>query len=442
MKREPNGIRLAIFRSRPPLPARTVHAVHSTKHSMRTLLKSFLLVVSLITASPSATAQAWTDGPPMPTARYDAAVAVLDGSLYVIGGRETPTGPPSGVVERFTPGEGWETVASLRDERYAAAATALNGRIVLMGGMESLGAATDDVEAYDLSKDDWESFQSMEQERSGLGAVMLNGHIYALGGAAENGLLTSCEAYDPSDDKWYIYPPWRISPPRASFGVAEQGGAAYLAGGFSQFGPLDLFERYIIGAGSTELASMSTARGNLALVSDGTALFAIGGLDPGEHVLSSVERYDVSDDRWTAVASLGTARAGAVAAYLDDKIYVVGGRDAVGNVLNSMEVYGATVDDEDGPESTAFALDAPHPNPFAERTTLTLRLAESGPVAVVVYDVRGRRVATLEDRVLPAGTHRIAWDGTANGQRLAGGVYIVHLTSGEGRAVRKLTLLR
>lgn len=411
---------------------------------MRTLsISSILLIVLLLTAPPGA-AQSWTDGPPMPTPRYDASITVLDGKLYVIGGRQTLDGPPLGVVERFDPAENaWETVATLRDARYAAAATVVDNTIVLIGGIDDSGDPTDDVEVYNFGEDDWESFRSLEQERSGLGAVTLSGWMYALGGATEvGGLLPSCEAYNPFDDEWFTYLPWTISPPRASFGVAEQGGVAYLAGGFSQFGPLNLFEHYVIGEGSTELAPMLTPRGGLSLISDGEALFAIGGLDPGKVILSTVERYDVSANRWTPVASLHTARAGAVAAHIDGKIYVVGGRDAVGNVLGTMEVYGETVDGDEAPATSAFALDAPHPNPFAERTTLTLRLAKAGPVTVAVYDVQGRRVDTLEDRVLAAGTHRIEWNGTAEGQRLAGGVYLVRLTSPNGHAVRQLTLLR
>lgn len=411
------------------------------------LLTTLLLVPALFA---EVQAQSWEAGPPMSVARSDAAVAVLIGSngpeLYVIGGRNT-TGQPLGVVEKYNPvTEEWTQVEELREERYSAAASIYNGRILLMGGTNDLGEATDDVEIYVPSENDWESFDSMTRERNGPASVVLNGLVYALGGASESGtFLTTCEAYAPGDD-WYIYENWTLAPGRASFGAATVGNAVYMAGGFRLGGPIDVFERYTLSGGSTALAPLSSPRGSLSLVSTngmfGGDLFAIGGQDV-YGALDTVERYDIAQNAWEAVAPLQTARAGAVAAYIDGAIYVVGGRDEAGNVLRTMEVYRFATDDEDPATPTVFALDAAYPNPFADRTTLTLRIAESGPAALTVYDVQGRTVATLVDRVVAAGEHRVTWDGTAtDGRPLPAGMYVARLVGSAGHAVTKLTLLR
>ncbi|MEP0548950.1 MAG: kelch repeat-containing protein [Rhodothermales bacterium] len=409
---------------------------------MHTLSRFILLFLGLSTgfAAPAAHAQSWVAGPPMPTPRAEAAVSVLGGDLYVIGGRNV-AGTPLGRVERFD-GSEWETVASLRDERYAAAAAAYNGQIVLMGGYEDGGEITDDVEVYVVGENDWESFEHMERDRAGHGAVVLNGSVYALGGVSGGGgPQAGTEVYDGDD--WYLYAPWVLDPPRAYFGVANVGGVAYLAGGLSQFGPLDLLERYAVGAGAEALAPLPSPRGGLALAGTDGALFAIGGVDPSGTVLATVTRYDIASNTWTPVASLNTAREGAVAAVIDGTIYVVGGRDANGNVLGTMERYLLSVDDEDDTTPTAFDLGAAYPNPFAGTTTLPLRLDRAGAVTLTVYDVRGRQVAVLVDGVLTAGEHRVAWDGTADdGRRLAPGVYVARLTGAVGHAVTKLTLLR
>ena len=414
---------------------------------MRTRSRFFLLTVLLTTslAAPSALAQSWVAGLPMPTPRADAAVAVLDGTngpqLYVIGGRSV-TGTPLGNVERFDPSqETWQTVSSLRDARYAAAAVAYDGQIVLAGGYESGGEITDDVEVYNLGEDDWESFEHLDQERAGHGAVVLSGLVYELGGVSgSGGALESCEGYD--GEAWYLYTPWTLTPGRAFFGVAEANGAAYLVGGLSQFGPVDTVERYVIGQGATALAPLPSPRGSLALVSTGDALFAMGGVTPSGNVLAEVLRYDIAQNTWTPVASLNTARAGAVAAVVGGTIHVVGGRDANGNVVATMERYVLSVDDEDDAAPQSFGLDTAYPNPFAHQTTLTFQLDRPAAVTLALYDVRGRQVATLVDGVKAAGEHRITWDGTADGRRLPAGVYVARLTSPGGSAVTKLTIVR
>jgi len=55
-----------------------------------------------------------------------------------------------------------------------------------------------------------------------------------------------------------------------------------------------------------------------------------------------------------------------------------------------------------------------------------LGIAQAGRVQVQVYDVAGRRVRLLADRVFPAGEQTLVWDGTDDGGRkVARGVYFV-----------------
>ena len=57
---------------------------------------------------------------------------------------------------------------------------------------------------------------------------------------------------------------------------------------------------------------------------------------------------------------------------------------------------------------------------------------------VAVYDVLGRRVASLADGELPVGTHRLAFD--AGG--LPAGVYLVRAESGRRTFTRRITIVR
>ena len=64
-------------------------------------------------------------------------------------------------------------------------------------------------------------------------------------------------------------------------------------------------------------------------------------------------------------------------------------------------------------------------------------------VALVVFDVSGRRVKTLVDRRLQATTHTFEWDGTDDaGRRVASGVYFYRLVA-DGRVLtRRMVLLK
>jgi hypothetical protein len=89
------------------------------------------------------------------------------------------------------------------------------------------------------------------------------------------------------------------------------------------------------------------------------------------------------------------------------------------------------------------ALGLAWPNPFAAVTRVGFSLPRRGPVEAAVYDVGGRRVRTLVAEPLPAGRHRLEWEGTDSaGRAVASGVYFVRLRAEERSFSRKVVLLR
>jgi hypothetical protein len=65
------------------------------------------------------------------------------------------------------------------------------------------------------------------------------------------------------------------------------------------------------------------------------------------------------------------------------------------------------------------------PNPFGVATAIHYQLGSSGAVWLAVYDVNGRRVKLLEDRVAGAGQYQAMWDGTDDaGRPVPSGVYV------------------
>ena len=103
----------------------------------------------------------------------------------------------------------------------------------------------------------------------------------------------------------------------------------------------------------------------------------------------------------------------------------------------SAEVSG--VPTEAAPEAAGASLSAPSPNPASGAVALTLRVAEPQHVSVAVYDLAGRRVASILDRAVAAGEAvEVAVDGTA----LPAGVYVVRATGEAFEASRRLAITR
>lgn len=74
---------------------------------------------------------------------------------------------------------------------------------------------------------------------------------------------------------------------------------------------------------------------------------------------------------------------------------------------------------------------------------LAVPVGERARVQVVVYDVRGRRVASLGDHPLDPGRYRFRWDGRDGlGRPVAAGVYFARATTSRHSVVAKLVIVR
>jgi hypothetical protein len=88
-------------------------------------------------------------------------------------------------------------------------------------------------------------------------------------------------------------------------------------------------------------------------------------------------------------------------------------------------------------------LEPGYPNPFNPSTVIPFSLSRPAHVTLSVFDVGGRRVTTLLDRICGPGRHEAAWNGTNDrGIALPSGVYLVRLAAGKQVLTSKLCLLR
>jgi N-acetylneuraminic acid mutarotase len=78
----------------------------------------------------------WTSKADMPVGRIAAAGLVLDGKLYVAGGRGS--GAP-GLTQVYNPGNNsWSTKAEMLTPRFHAAAATVDGLLFVLGGTDDL----------------------------------------------------------------------------------------------------------------------------------------------------------------------------------------------------------------------------------------------------------------------------------------------------------------
>lgn len=97
----------------------------------------------------------------------------------------------------------------------------------------------------------------------------------------------------------------------------------------------------------------------------------------------------------------------------------------------------------DGPKASAFPWVSARPLVFNRSTLIEYGLSTPGPVALLIYDATGRRVATLVDGWQEAGLHRVCWEGVDQaGAPVPDGIYFVRLLSQGSLGVVKLIRMR
>lgn len=83
------------------------------------------------------------------------------------------------------------------------------------------------------------------------------------------------------------------------------------------------------------------------------------------------------------------------------------------------------------------------PNPFNSSTELQFATGDEVHVKIDIFDIGGRKVATLADDIYPYGHHNIKWDGlNSSGKQVASGIYLYRLKTKNKELVKKMVLLK
>lgn len=83
-------------------------------------------------------------------------------------------------------------------------------------------------------------------------------------------------------------------------------------------------------------------------------------------------------------------------------------------------------------------LNQNYPNPFNPSTIISYQVSSNMEVALDVFDITGRHLATLVNERQSAGSYEVTFDGS----RLSSGIYFYRLTAGETVQTRKFSLIK
>ena len=90
-----------------------------------------------------------------------------------------------------------------------------------------------------------------------------------------------------------------------------------------------------------------------------------------------------------------------------------------------------------------FVLKDNYPNPFNPVTTLRYELAVNTNVKITIYDMMGRLVKILADKIEMAGYKSIKWNGTNDrNEPVSAGLYLYTIQAGDYRQTKKMVLLK
>ena len=167
---------------------------------------------------------------------------------------------------------------------------------------------------------------------------------------------------------------------------------------------------------------------------EGATFFVRRSVDDGPWQQRNPQSLSAQDGRVRFVDAMDGIEAGSLVRYAVDAL------DEEGVVSSSVAELSLRI--EEIPR-LAFALLQNQPNPFNPSTTIVFRLPDNQKVSLRVYDIAGRRVATLVDGILGAGEHRVQWNGRdAMGRRVSSGSYFYELRTPAHRATRTMVLLK
>ena len=145
----------------------------------------------------------WVAKATMPTERSSGVAVVLDGLIYVAGGRP----PHETDFAVYDPAkDSWQVLPAMPTPRNHFTGVAIDGRVHYVGGRQGLGlgmSMTTVHEVFDPESETWTTAAPLEPARSGMNGVIARGCFHVWGGEGPQGMFSNHDFYDPRTDQWW-----------------------------------------------------------------------------------------------------------------------------------------------------------------------------------------------------------------------------------------------
>lgn len=103
-----------------------------------------------------------------------------------------------------------------------------------------------------------------------------------------------------------------------------------------------------------------------------------------------------------------------------------------------LSTVATSVEETDDGSPDAFSLAQNYPNPFNPTTTISFSIPSPNHVRLEVFDLLGRKVATLVNALKPAGQHSVEF----NAGNLPSGLYVYRLQAGSFTDMKRMLFLK
>lgn len=348
---------------------------------------------------------AWDLVEPMPTARMDAASAVVGDTLYVMGGRQSETGSGAGsegfvdVVEAYVPvTDTWLIDYPPLPIPAALQASAVVGRrIYLLGGLAPERQTLDCIWHWEPGEPIWTEGASLPSPVEGAAATtLLDGTILLIGGLTAGGeymdevLFLLPDTYDTTD------PAPELDQARAAAGAVRVRDVVLVTGGYF-YGPMGNCELFGGVAWATGPHLLHPTGSHVACVSEGRT-FVIGGQGLSGNPLAEVQSLDSLHGEWElSQEPLTIPRERLAGGALGGFLVAAGGMGPEGSrALDSVErieveSVGRSPMEEPHPVRPSLRI-VLWPNPVRARFTVSAELGAIESWEMLLHSPTGQRV--------------------------------------------------
>ncbi len=271
--------------------------------------------------------------------RHETGSVVVDGDLYVLGGRRSP---PVEVYRSST--DGWENLGAAPTDLHHFQPVAIGADIYVIGAMTCCypnEPSVAEIHVFNTENNNWTIAGQMPADRlrGGGGTIVYQNKIYVVGGNTQGhsgGAVNWFDEYNPADGTWRTLP--NAPTARDHFQAVLVGNELVVTGGRQTALP-NPFKNTVAETNiynfSTGLwrvgASIPTQRAGSPTVGVGNEVIVLGGEAAGHNTaFDTVEAYDVNLNEWRTLQPMMEGRHSGASGILGNRLHMISGSAGIG----------------------------------------------------------------------------------------------------------------